>query len=98
MNAIVTVVGQDRVGIIAAICAAPLVLGRRGLLEGKRATCYPGFEDRLKGATVTDSGCVRDGKIITARAMGSAIDFSLEIIRALCGDEKSNSLKAVVLY
>ena len=83
---------------ICAICAAPYVLGVRGVLKGKRTTCYPGFESRLEGAEIVDSGCVRDGKIITGRAMGSAIDFSLEIIKALCGEEKSKSLGSAVLY
>lgn len=83
---------------ICAICAAPYVLGIRNVLNGKRATCYPGFEDKLLGATAVDAGVVRDGKIITGRAMGSAIDFGLEIAEALCGKETRDKLKASIIY
>lgn len=83
---------------ICAICAAPYILGERGLLKGKRACCYPGFESKLTGATVLQNGVVRDGKIITSRAMGKAVDFSLEIIDALCGKEVKEKLRASVLY
>ncbi len=83
---------------VCAICAAPFILGKRGILNGKRATCYPGFEKELLGAEVVDSGVVRDGKIITGRAMGSAHDFALEIIEALCGKEMRQKLKDSVLY
>ena len=79
-------------GIIAAICAAPLVLGRRGLLVGKRATCFPGFENELRGATVTKRSVTADGKIITANGMGAAMEFSIELVRAILGDEKANEL------
>ena len=83
---------------ICAICAAPYILGVRGLLKGKRATCYPGFEGKLEGATVVNSGVVRDGKIITGRAMGSATDFALEIAEALCGKEVRDRLKGSIIY
>lgn len=83
---------------ICAICAAPFILGKRGLLKGKRAICYPGFEGQLTGATIVNQGVVRDGKIITGRAMGSAHDFGLEIVEALCGAEMRQKLKNAVLY
>ena len=83
---------------LCAICAAPFILGKRGILNGKSATCYPGFENELAGARIVDSGVVRDGKIITGRAMGSAHDFALEIIEALCGNEMRQRLKDAVLY
>ena len=83
---------------IAAICAAPFILGKRGILNGKRACCYPGFEGQLTGAEVVSDGCVRDGKIITARAMGKSHDFALEIVEALCGKEKRDQLSNAVLY
>ena len=83
---------------ICAICAAPFVLGKRGILNGKNATCYPGFEKELLGAKILDQGVVRDGKIITGRAMGSAHDFGLEIVEALCGKEMREKLKSAVLY
>lgn len=83
---------------ICAICAAPYILGERGVLKGKEACCYPGFENKLVGATVSQKGVVRDGKIITSRAMGKAIDFALEIIDALCGKEMKEKLSTSVLY
>ena len=83
---------------ISAICAAPFILGKRGLLVGKRATCYPGFEGELKGAEVVNDGCVRDGKIITARAMGKSHDFALEIVEALADKETRQKLKDAVFY
>lgn len=83
---------------ICAICAAPFILGKRGLLRGKDATCYPGFENQLDGARILDKGVVRDGKIITGRAMGSSHDFALEIIEALRGNGERSRLKKAVLY
>ena len=83
---------------IAAICAAPFILGKRGILNGKRACCYPGFEKELIGATVLEDGCVRDGKIITARAMGKSHDFALEIVEVLKDKETREKLRAAVLY
>ena len=83
---------------VCAICAAPFVLGKRGFLSGKSATCYPGFEKELVGAEILDQGVVRDGKIITGRAMGSAHDFGLEIVEALCGKETRQRLKEAVIY
>ena len=68
-------------GHIAAICAAPLIFGRRGLLEGKRATCFPGFEEELRGATVTGEKFVTDGNITTARDFRSALEFGDELAR-----------------
>ena len=70
-------------GKLAAICAAPLVLGRRGLLEGKRATCYPGFENELKGATVAGVSVVTDGNITTANGMEAALPFAQELVRVI---------------
>ena len=86
-----------RGGRIAAICAAPLVLGRRGLLEGKRATCYPGFENELVGATVTDESVITDGNITTARGMGVALEFSKELISLLVTKEKAEELSSAIM-
>ena len=83
---------SDRGGCLAAICAAPLVLGRRGLLFGKRATCYPGFEGELVGATVTDEAAVTDGNVITARGMGAALAFSKELLKKFVGEERCAEL------
>ncbi len=82
---------------IAAICAAPMVLGKRGLLKGKRAVCYPGFEAYLAGAAVENAPCVRDGRIITARAMGAATEFALSLVAAMCGEEKASEIREGVL-
>ena len=86
-----------RGGLIAAICAAPLVLGRRGLLVGKRATCYPGFESELRGAVTTGEGVVTDGSITTARGMGVALEFSKELISLVITKEKAAELSAAIM-
>jgi 4-methyl-5(b-hydroxyethyl)-thiazole monophosphate biosynthesis len=82
---------------ICAICAAPFILGKRGLLNGKRATCFPGFEKELIGATCIDSGCVRDGNIITGRAMGAAHEFALEILKALTDASTAEAMKSAII-
>ena len=84
-------------GRIAAICAAPLVLGRRGLLNGKKATCYPGFEAELKGAQTVDCGVVTDGNITTARGMGVALEFAEELVSLICGDDVKERLSAAIM-
>lgn len=84
-------------GRLAAICAAPLVLGRRGLLKGKRATCYPGFEVELCGATVTGEGVVTDGNITTAKGMGVALEFAKELIRVTIGEEKAKEISTAIM-
>ena len=85
--------------LIAAICAAPMILGKRGFLEGKRAVCFPGFEEYLTGATLPTDGTrvVRDGRIITAAGMGVALDFGLALVAALEGEEAADALRASVL-
>ena len=72
---------------IGAICAAPSVLGRNGLLRGRRATCFPGFEEFLEGATVTGESVVVDGKFITGKGMGVANEFALSLLGALDADK-----------
>ena len=84
-------------GFLCAICAAPLVLGHRGYLVGKKATCYPGFENELKGARTERDAVVRDGNIITGAGMGVALDFALSLVAALCGDETAARLARGVL-
>jgi 4-methyl-5(b-hydroxyethyl)-thiazole monophosphate biosynthesis len=81
---------------LAAICAAPMVLGHRGLLAGKRATCYPGFESELTGATVATEKVVTDGKIITAAGMGVAVEFGLALVTALKGREVAEGIRAAI--
>lgn len=70
---------------IAAICAAPSVLGHANVLNGVEATCYPGFEDDLYGATVSDRSVVTDGLFTTAKGAGVAVDFALELVARLRG-------------
>jgi 4-methyl-5(b-hydroxyethyl)-thiazole monophosphate biosynthesis len=82
--------------LICAICAAPMVLGKRGILCGKNATCFPGFEEYLEGATV-GGRVVRDGRVITAIGMGAALEFGIEIVAALCGRDAADKLFAAVL-
>ncbi len=82
---------------LAAICAAPSILGDLGLLQGKNAICYPGFEDRLTGATVSKKRVVRDGKILTAAGMGVAVEFGLAIVEELLGKKKAEELRRAVL-
>jgi 4-methyl-5(b-hydroxyethyl)-thiazole monophosphate biosynthesis len=83
---------------IAAICAAPRVLGTKGLLEGRKATCYPGHEETLHGAKVLREDVVVDGNIITSRGMGTAVDFSLAIIRRLKGAEEAKRISDQIQY
>ena len=84
-------------GYIAAICAAPSILGKRGLLSGKEATCYPGFEDKLEGAKISGNRVVKDGKIITAAGMGVAVEFGLELVATLFGKARSDELRRAVI-
>ena len=83
---------------VAALCAAPSVLGRLGLLRGKNATCYPGFEDQLGGAQYTRDGVVTDGNVTTGRGLGFAVDLGLELVRVLEGEEKSLDIKARIQH
>ena len=83
-------IGND--AYICAICAAPMILGKLGLVRGKNAVCYPGFEKYLDGATVSDKKVVRDGKIITAKGMGAAVEFGLAIVEALRGAKTADEL------
>lgn len=78
--------------ILAAICAAPLVYGKMGLLEGKTATCYPGFETELKGANTIDEPVWQDDKIITGRGPAYAFDFGITILQALVGTTKATEV------
>lgn len=80
--------------LIAAICAAPSVLGEKGLLSGKKATCFPGFEDRLEGAVLSDSFVVTDGNIVTAKGAGCTIDFAAAIAEKLIDKNKPQAVKA----
>lgn len=79
---------------LAAICAAPMILGKLGLLSGKEAICYPGFEEHLLGAKVSDKTVVNDGKVTTAKGMGVAIEFALTLVKLLKGEKLAEDLRA----
>lgn len=80
----------------AAICAAPIALAEAGLLGGKKATSYPGFLDKLSlpGTTYLDDAVVVDGKVVTSRGPGTAMDFSLALIALLVGEAKRDQVEA----
>lgn len=82
--------------LLCAICAAPSILGHMGLLRGKKAVCFPGFEADLHGAEISDDLVCRDGEIITARGMGCAVDFGIAVAAALIGEEKAAAIKAAL--
>jgi 4-methyl-5(b-hydroxyethyl)-thiazole monophosphate biosynthesis len=81
----------------AAICAAPMVLAEAGLLDGKQATSYPGFLDALFGVTVSTAAVVQDGKVLTSRGPGTAMDFALALVEALDGAEKRQQVEAALV-
>ena len=83
---------------IAAICAAPSVPGKLGLLKGRRATCYPGFENTLDGAIPQTDTVVVDGHFITSRGMGTAIEFAAQIIAVLKDSKTAQDLKASIMF
>lgn len=82
---------------MAAICAAPMVLGKLGLLKGKKATCYPGFEQYLEGAECTGRLVERDGNVITGRGPGAAMEFALAVVELLKGKETVQELKEAMI-
>lgn len=86
----------EKNSLICAICAAPMVLGKRGILKGKNATCFPGFEEYLEGASV-GGRVVRDGQVITGVGMGAALEFGIEIVAALRDRGAADKLFAAVL-
>jgi protein deglycase len=88
----------DRGLLCSAICAAPVVLAKAGILAGKKATCFPGEEGNLGGATFIAEKTVIDGNIITSRGAGTAVDFALEIIAYLAGREKADSVAKKIVY
>ena len=83
---------MDKNLMVAAICAAPSILGHAGYLQGKNATCYPGFEPELTGAILAD-GVVTDGNITTGCGPGVAVDFALELVRRLVSADKAAAIR-----
>lgn len=83
----------EKNGMIGAICAAPSVLGHKGLLKGKKATCFPGFEEEQMGAKFTGKAVEKDGRIITARGAGVALEFALALVAELKGEAAAKELR-----
>lgn len=79
---------------LCAICAAPSILGHKHLLEGRRAVCFPGYEQELYGARLSGDLVVTDGKLITAKGAGAALEFGLQIVAEMAGKEKSEKIRA----
>ncbi|MBO5248365.1 MAG: DJ-1/PfpI family protein [Clostridia bacterium] len=86
----------NRGGILSAICAAPLVLGKRGYLQNKEATCYPGFEENLIGARLSSRPVVCDGRIITAKSAAYAWEFASSIAEAFAGKDRCQSVRSAL--
>ena len=83
--------------VLAAICAAPMILGKRGMLSGKRAVCYPGFEKYLEGAVLTGGRVEEDGNVITACGMGAALEFAVVLCKRLKGEDEAERIASSVL-
>ncbi|MFT3738568.1 MAG: DJ-1/PfpI family protein [Breznakibacter sp.] len=83
--------------LVAAICAAPLVLGELGLLDGHTATCYPGHEPRLKGANVTSNQVEVSLPFVTGRGAGASMEFSLTLVTLLAGSKTAGELAAKMM-
>lgn len=89
---------KDAGKYLAAVCAAPTVYGEMGLLEGRNATCYPGKEEGLKGASHKTDKVVVDGQFITSRGMGTCIDFGLTLLTLLDSKEKADEIAGKIVY
>lgn len=83
---------------IGAICAAPSILGHKGLLNGKKATCYVGFESQLGDANYSEDAVCVDGNIITSRGAGTSLEFAFELVKVLTSEERRDLLKKTVMY
>jgi 4-methyl-5(b-hydroxyethyl)-thiazole monophosphate biosynthesis len=81
---------------VAAICAAPSILGKMGLLQGKEAICYPGFENELSGATLSADKVVQSGLVITAKGAGVAVQFGLKLVELLKGKAEADRIAAAI--
>ncbi len=84
--------------IVAAICAAPSILGHRGFLKGRKACSFPNFESHLEGAEVMDESAVIDGNIVTGRGMGAAVPFALAILEKLQGKEAADKMAENIMF
>jgi len=84
--------------LVGAICAAPSILGHLGILKGKKATCFPGFEKDLEGALHTGEGVEIDGNVVTGKGMGTAVETGLALVEVLCGAEKSSQIRESIQH
>ncbi|MCM1246300.1 MAG: DJ-1/PfpI family protein [Roseburia sp.] len=84
--------------IVGAICAAPSVLGQCGMLKGKRATCYPGFEEKLTGAEFVDEKAVVDGNVVTSRGLGTSMEFGFALLEVLVSKEKAEEIRKQIVF
>lgn len=84
--------------IVAAICAAPSILGHRGHLQGRRACSFPNFESHLEGAEVMEEPAVIDGNVVTGRGMGAAVPFALAVLEKLQGKETAEKMAENIMY
>ena len=90
--------GWENQKYVAAICAGPTVLAQAGLLEGKKACCYPGMEEQLTGAMASTEPVVRDGSVITSRGLGTAIPFALALVAYFCGEKQAQALAKSIVF
>lgn len=84
--------------ILAAICAAPSILGHHNVLKGRKATCFPGYEEELYGAEYTGEGVVRDGRILTGKGMGKTVDMGLALLEMMSDKENAELIKGKIQY
>ncbi len=89
---------DERGILIGAICAAPSILGHKGLLDGKEAIAYPGFETQMPGALLSEHSVCRSGHIITAQGAGVAVPFGLKLVEALCGEREARKQTMAICY
>ena len=89
---------MDKAGkYVAAICGAPFVLSRAGILEGKTATIHPAVKDMLTGARYSEKRVVVDGKLVTSQAPGSAMEFAMKLVEILTGEDNMEKVNGEVL-
>ncbi len=84
--------------IVGAICAAPSVLGACGILQGRRATCFPGFEDKLTGARFVDEMAVVDGNVVTSRGLGTSMEFGFALLEQLVSKETAEKVREQIVF
>lgn len=89
---------NEKGALIAAICAAPTILGHNGIAKGKTVTSYPGNDDAFEASRYVIESVVRDGNVITSRGMGTAIEFGLEIIKYFKGEEAASKMAKTIIY